>query len=219
VSFKKTRDYIGLMGTNSRCQPCNIPSEQNLPTEYERVFNSVATDGRAGISHKFGTMWLKEATYLPDLWRWSHSRPWCCCCKAPCLLQQKQHVTVASHSASKEDPRLSWEPKVHYRVHSSPPLVPILSQLHRLCALSKIYTNVILLSIHRPSNWSLPFRFSNLIPAAWHAPRTVSLDHYYNIFTWTMCTLLHLKPNCMRHCQEQRHPEERTVRLFQTELG
>jgi hypothetical protein len=68
-----------------------------------------------------------------------------------------------SHSASQEILRLLWNPKNHYRVHKSPPLVRILSHMHSVHTFpsyfSNIRFNITFPSTHMPSSRSsnIPF--------------------------------------------------------------
>ena len=66
-------------------------------------------------------------------------------------------------AASKEIPRISRNPKVHYRTHKRPPPVSILGQPNPVhiptSHLLEIHHNIIHTSTPRPPQWSLSLRF------------------------------------------------------------
>jgi len=88
---------------------------------------------------------------------------------------------------------LSWsrnsppfmEPKVHYRVHKSWPLVPVLSQVNPVHILIpyflQIHFNIILVSTLRSPKWYITFRFSTKILYVFLISTT---RRYRGLFPW-----------------------------------
>jgi len=71
-------------------------------------------------------------------------------------------------SASQELPRILGNSKAHYRIHNSPPPLPILSQLDPVHTPTpyflKIYRNIIFSSKSGSGKWSLSLRFPHQNP-------------------------------------------------------
>jgi hypothetical protein len=101
---------------------------------------------------------------------------------------------VNCSSVSQEIPSILWNSKFHNRVHKTPSLVPILSQINPVHApfyLMKSHFLIILPSMRRTSKCLFPsvlphqnFYATNLFPRTYHIPRpshSYRFDHTKNI--------------------------------------
>ena len=92
-------------------------------------------------------------------------------------------------AASQEIPRISRDPKVHYRTHKRPPPVPILGQPNLVhiptSHLLEIHPNIIHPSTPRSPQWSPSLRFPHQGPI--HPPlltQANSVNAQYCAFHW-----------------------------------
>ena len=114
-------------------------------------------------------------------------------------------------AANQEIPRISWNPKVHYRTHKPPPTVSILGQPNPFhiptTHLLEIHPNIIHPSTPRFPLWSLSLRFPHQDPIhplsspvrATCPAHLIILDFItrtifgeeYKSFSSSLCNLLH----------------------------
>jgi hypothetical protein len=111
---------------------------------------------------------------------------------------------AASCAATQEVPRILWNPKVHYRVHKSPPPVAILGQVNLVHTtpfyFSKINFNIVHLHTICSSSWSLYFWLSHqypiCIPLLPHSCYTHCPSHppwlYHSNYTWRRVQVMKL---------------------------
>ena len=113
-------------------------------------------------------------------------------------------------AASQEIPRISRNPKVHYRTHKRKPPVSILGQPNPVhiptSNLLEIQPNIIHPSTHRSPQWSLSLRLPHQDPThPLSSPIRATCPDHLGAYDWQNSKRLRIR--CMRSTEhKQKHP-------------
>jgi hypothetical protein len=80
------------------------------------------------------------------------------------LMELSSSWEAVNFAATQEPPSILWNPKVHYRVQKSPPLVPILSPIIPIHTIQSISLRSIFNIVHPTTSWSSQWSLS-----FWHS--------------------------------------------------
>jgi hypothetical protein len=119
-------------------------------------------------SHHLHDSWAIPMLWSNQLW-WIETEHWFLTLIVISLLLLLMELSPswrATNSAvTQEFPSILWKPKVHYHVHKSPPLVPILSQINQIHTITSYLCKIHFNIVHPPMPWSSPgFPTSILYP-------------------------------------------------------
>jgi hypothetical protein len=84
------------------------------------------------VLHQIHNMYWKKNTYLLTYLLTKLSPSW----------------GAANCAATQKPPSNSWNPKVQYRVHKSPPLIPILNHINPIHSIPSYLRSILILSTH-----------------------------------------------------------------------